>query len=206
MALAEKDLYMKIGRPRNTCVSCGAAIAHAGRHPSVLRRGGGDAADGNEQAEGPHREDYCEPCWQELAERDFVGFWVTRREPPKQRKIETRKERNAAMVAWFEHLRDQNPDEEIRQSLFFLAHLLMKYGVFKWQRTETRDDGSEVIIFRATGSEDEIEITAVDFSDERSVEIKRELDEFLLQYANAQPEEDANTGGRATEDEPESDS
>lgn len=194
MAVVEKDLYLKIGRPTNSCVACGAEIAHAGKHPSVLRQRSetpenleGDSADDL----GPRREDYCAACWQELSEKDFVGFWLAKREPPKVRKIESKKERNAGLLAWFEHLQLQNPDDEIRQSLFFLAHLLMKYGVFKWQRTETADDGSEVIYFKPTGSDDEVSVVAMEFSDERSVEIKRELDAFLLQYANSQPE--ANT-------------
>lgn len=197
MAVAEKDLYLKIGRPHNSCIACGAGIDHAGKHPSVLRRGGAANAEGQVDPDAPRREDYCAECWQELAERDFVGFWVTKREAPKQRKIETKKERNAGLLAWFEHLRGQKPDEETRQSMFFLAHLLMKYGVFKWQRTESDDNGNETIWFKQTGSEDEFEVVAVDFTDERSVEIKRELDEFLLQFANAQPAEDDSAGDAA---------
>ena len=117
-----------------------------------------------------------------------MGFWVTKREPPKQRKIESKKERNAGLVAWFEHLQGLPQDEEIRQSLFFLGHLLMKYGVFKWQRTETDEAGTETIFFRPTGSEEEVSVVATELTDERSVEIKRELDAFLVQFANAQPD------------------
>lgn len=186
MAVAEKDYYLKMGRPHNTCEACSIAITQAGKHPSVLRPAAAPVK-GQQDPDAPRREDYCTACWQELAERDFVGFWVTRREAPKVRKLETRKERNAALVAWFEHLRSQKPDDETRQSIFFLGHLLMKYGVFKWLRTDVADDGSETVIFRQQGSEDEVEVPVVDFTDERSVEIKRELDEFLLQYANAQP-------------------
>lgn len=193
MAVAERDLYLKIGRPHNSCIACGAAIDNAGKHPSILRRGGTAGVEGQQDPDAPRREDYCSSCWQELAERDFVGFWVTRREPPKQRKIESKKERNAGLLAWFEHLRSQTPDEETRQSLFFLAHLLMKYGVFKWQRTGMGPDGNEIVCFKQTASEDEFEVAAVDFTDERSLEIKRELDEFLLQFVNSQPVADHDT-------------
>lgn len=185
MAAAENDLYIKMGRPHNTCEACGTLITQAGKHPSMLRKAGAGAA-GNAGQDGPRREDYCTACWQQLADRDFVGYWVTRREAPKVRKIESRKERNAALVAWFEHLRLQPQHEETRQSQFFLSHLLMKYGVFKWVRTESRPDGSEMVTFRQVGSDDEFLVPVVEFTDERSVEIKRELDEFLLQYANAQ--------------------
>jgi len=206
MAIAEKDLYLKIGRPHNTCIACNAEISHAGKHPSVLRRGGSPAGENNGELpldpDAPRREDYCSDCWQKFSESDFMGFWVTKREPPKQRKIESKKERNAGLVAWFEHLQGLPQDEEIRQSLFFLGHLLMKYGVFKWQRTEKDETGIETIYFRPTGSEEEVSIVATELTDERSVEIKRELDAFLLQYANAQPDPaDAATN---TEDIPDS--
>ncbi len=204
MAAAEKDLYLKIGRPHNTCEACGIAITHAGRHPSILRQAG-PSAKGQSGNDGPRREDYCTACWQELAEQDFVGFWVTRREAPKIRKIESRKERNAALIAWFEHLRLQDPDDEIRQSLFFLGHLLMKYGVFKWLRTYTSDNGIETVVFRQQGSDDEVEVMVVDFTDDRSVEIKRELDEFLLQYANTPPVTDADSKPVAAVDVPDAD-
>src|SRR5690606_37616474 len=107
MAVIEKDLYLKIGRPHNTCVACGTEISHAGKHPSVLRVGGVKPADETELAtdpDAPRREDYCGDCWQKYTERDFMGFWVTKREAPKQRKIESKKERNAGLLAWFEHL------------------------------------------------------------------------------------------------------
>lgn len=202
MAAVQKDLYLKIGRPQNTCVACGATIAHAGKHPSVLRTPAEPvlgAAGGTEQ-EGPRREDYCADCWKELAERDFVGFWLAKREPPKPRKIETRKERNAAVLAWFEHLQRQEPDAEVLQSLYFLAHLLMKYGVLKWQRTDKTTDDDEVVVFRATGTEDDVFVASVELTDERIVEIKRDLDEYLLQYANNKPEADEPVGAEADAD------
>ncbi len=208
MAAVEKDLYLKIGRPTNSCVACGAEIAHAGKHPSILRKAAenAEALDGSKDADdlGPRREDYCSKCWQDLSERDFVGYWLAKREPPKVRKIESKKERNAGLLAWFEHLQSQERDEETRQSLFFLAHLLMKYGVFKWQRTETAEDDSELIFFKATGSEDEVSVATVELSDERSVEIKRELDAFLLQYANLQTEPDPGKDEVPAAAEPES--
>jgi hypothetical protein len=198
MAIVEKDFYLKIGRPHNACEACGAEISHAGKHPSVLRRGTPTAENAGDlvpDSDAPRREDYCAECWQKLAERDFMGFWVTKRQPPKQRKIESKKERNAGLLAWFEHLQSQQQDPEIRQSLYFLAHLLMKYGVFKWQRTDTMPDGDELIYFKQSGSDDEIAVAAADITDERSVEIKRELDAFLLQFANAQPTEETTAPG-----------
>lgn len=191
MAVIEKDMYLKIGRPRNTCAACGTVISHAGKHPSVLRVGGNQPNDGTElplDPNAPHREDYCADCWKKYTERDFMSFWVTKREAPKQRKIESKKERNAGLLAWFEHLQSLPQDLETRQSIYFLAHLLMKYGVFKWQRTETSPEGGEQIFFRQGSAEEEIVVASEELDDERSLEIKKVLDAFLLQYANSQPE------------------
>ena len=207
MLMSDKDLYLKIGRPNNACAVCGSPITHAGKHPSVLLPQGaaepalasgaavdnaGDELPGLPAAEadneGPRRRDYCAECWQKQGEQQYFSYWMARREPPKTRKIETKKERNAGVLAWFDLLRSQKPDDDNLQAQFFLAHLLMKYGVLKWNRTVTELDGSEMIYFRQTGTEDDIPVLAVDLSDEKSVDIKRQLDEYLLQYANTQGE------------------
>lgn len=214
--MAEKDLYLKIGRPNNCCAACGVEIAYAGRHPSVLRTPEDppvmqdDAAEpASSEATGlPRRDDYCAECWAKVGDHDFLGFWVTRREPPKVRKITTRKERNAGVLAWFDHLRSRKPDEETAQALFFLAHLLMKYGALKWLRTE-EGSGEELIVFRQVGSDEEVSVAAVDLTEERSEEIKRELDDFLVQYANSDsslppaPAEDPSADHREAEPESE---
>lgn len=149
----------------------------------------GQGGTGPEPEGGPRREDFCTDCWHQLTEKDYLGYWMARREAPKPRKIESRKERNAGVLAWFSLLRTQEPDDDNLQAQFFLAHLLMKYGVLKWQRTDTDDDGNEIIYFRQTGTDDDLAVLAVDLSDEKSVEIKRQLDEFLEQFANReQPE------------------
>ena len=203
MAAAEKELYLKIGRPHNSCAACGADVAHAGKHPSVLRRGGGTIETEGELSldpDAPRREDYCAECWQRLADDDFMGYWLARREPPKPRKIETKKERNAGLLAWFEHLQGLPSDEETSQSLFFLAHMLMKYGVFKWLRTDKDSEDNETIYFRQTGSEEEIPIRSLELSDDRSVEIKKDLDAFLLQFANAQSSSEESNEAPAVEE------
>ncbi len=215
--MTEKDLYLKIGKPNNTCSDCGQPINFAGKHPSILKSGeetqksprkpgrsdqSEPAADTPDTAEvtsvkaektdsakvepdgGPRREDFCTDCWHQLTEKDYLGYWMARREAPKPRKIESRKERNAGVMAWFGLLRTQQQDDDNLQAQFFLAHLLMKYGVLKWQRTETDDDGNETIYFRQTGTDEDLAVVAVDLSDEKSVEIKRQLDEFLEQFAN----------------------
>src|SRR5215204_572071 len=122
----DKDLYLRIGKPQNVCVRCSAQISDAGKHPSALMEQEPQSGLEGTDQEGPVRQDYCSECWKELAADNFVSFWLARREPPKARKIQNRKERNAALLSYFESLKGKN-DLESCQSLFVLAHLLMKY-------------------------------------------------------------------------------
>ena len=182
MALLDKELYLRIGRPQNYCLRCGDTIATAGKHHSALvDPGKGSSRDAEESV---LRHDYCSTCWKALASTSYVGFWVARREAPKPRQIKTRKERNAALLSYFEILRDrQRNGENQSQSIYFVAHLLMKYSVLKWVSSgQLRPDAPEIIVFRyATGSEELIQIESVELDDSRIAEIKRDMDTFLAQ-------------------------
>ncbi|MGI8907069.1 MAG: hypothetical protein ACR2IE_11330 [Candidatus Sumerlaeaceae bacterium] len=180
MALTDKELYLRIGRPQNACMKCGATIAIAGKHASALLDP--DGPDTAPREDTQLRRDYCSECWQNMGEGHYVGYWMARREAPKPRQIRTRKERNAALLSYFEMLRSRQSleGEDCTQSLFFLAHLLMKYSVFKWARsTPANAEGGERIYFRNTTNDDVVEILSVELQDARLAEIKREVDEYL---------------------------
>lgn len=182
MALAEKELYLRIGRPQNTCMGCGAPISMAGKHPSALLDPEGP--DTAPKADVPLRQDYCATCWNQKTGSHYVGFWMARREEPKPRKLKTRKERNAALVSYFELLKGQ-PGEEAAQAVYVIAHLLMKYGAFKWVRSD-----ADAIVFRNVLADELVNVEPVELEDSRIVEIKRELDAFL-ERAVASAEESA---------------
>jgi hypothetical protein len=180
LALTDKELYLRIGRPQNTCMQCGATIAVAGKHPSALLDP--DGPDTAPREDTPLRRDYCTECWQNLGEGHYVGYWMARREAPKPRKIRTRKERNAALLSYFEMLRNRESleGEDQAQNLYFLAHLLMKYGVFKWVKSTMGESGAEQIFFRNTTNDEVVEIQPVELEDARIAEMKREIDAYLL--------------------------
>ena len=172
----EKEMYLKIGRPQNVCVRCGAPIAQAGKHLSAIS----SSADTDSADTDPVREDFCPGCWQELQDKDYFSFWLARRDPPKPRKIQNRKQRNATLLSYFDYLAGQdNPD--YAQHVFFLAHLLMKYSVLRWLRTEppAAEGAGERIVFRNTVTDDEVAVESVELDDERIAAIKKEIDEYL---------------------------
>ena len=175
-----KELYLKITRPQNVCVKCGAAINQEGHHPSAIFSASTPTATGSEEDEAVLRQDFCPTCWQEVVGTDYYSFWLAKRERPKTRKIQNRKERNTTLLAYFDYLYQQN-DAVNAQHLFFLAHLLMKFSVFKWVRTEpaVTAEGRERVVFRNTVTDDYITIESVTMEEERLVAIKREVDEFL---------------------------
>lgn len=180
----DKQMYLKISRPQNVCVRCGATIAEAGKHPSAIFEAEEKA---KQEDESPLRQDYCSECWGKLNEKEYFSFWMARREKPKVKKIQTRKQRNATLLSYFDFLYQKN-DPEYAQHLFFLAHLLMKFSVFRWLKSEpaTEPDGEERIVFRNTATDDVVTITAVSLDEQRLVEIKREIDEFLARATVAE--------------------
>jgi hypothetical protein len=186
MALTDKELYLRIGRPQNTCVQCGATISFAGKHPSALLDP--DGPDTAPREDAALRRDYCSDCWAKLGDGHYVGYWMARREPPKPRKIRTRKERNAALVSYFEMLKSRQAmeNEDHTQSLYLIAHLLMKYGVFKWVKSTVAGPGSgEQIFFRNTAADEIVEIQSVELEDARIADIKKEIDAYLATAVSA---------------------
>lgn len=138
--------------------------------------------------DGPMRQDYCPACWEKVRQKNYFSFWIARREAPKPRKIKNRKERNAALLAYFDVLVQKN-DSAYAQHLFFLAHLLMKFSVLKWVRSDppTEAGGRERIVFRNTATDDHVTIDSVALEDEAVARIKREIDEYICRNVEAEP-------------------
>ncbi len=185
----DREIYLKISKPRAECILCGAPLAEMGKHPSVLL----PPAEGTDENEGdiPQRQDYCAECWEKCSQHNYVGFWVARREPPRPRKVQNRRERNARLAAYFDYFyHDQNGQHAGR--LFFLAHLLMRYGVLRWLRTEKDPETQrERIVYRHVVADEDVVIESVELSDEELVLYKREVEELLagtLGASEARPE------------------
>lgn len=184
----DRELYLKIGKPQNVCIRCNAPIAEAGKHASALLEPGSQYITTPPTEDGPVRQDYCTDCWRELAADNFVSFWLARRDPPKPRKIQNRKERNAVLVSYFETLKGKS-DTESCQTQFVLAHLLMKYGVFKWVRSETAAaEHEERIFFRNAVSEEIVQIESVELEDFQIARIKHDIDHYLSMGLPVPPE------------------
>jgi hypothetical protein len=185
----DKDLYLRITRPQNVCVKCGAAIAEAGKHLSAIFAAGPpmDAAPDDDD-EGVLRQDFCPACWEEIRGTDYFSFWLARREKPKPRKIQNRKERNTMLLSYFDHLyQEASPDNG--QHLYFLAHLLMKFSVFRWVRNEppAAEGLPGRVVFRNTATDDFVTVEEVVMDEERLVAIKRGVDEFLSRALTEDP-------------------
>ncbi|MFP4379481.1 MAG: hypothetical protein ACLFUS_03175 [Candidatus Sumerlaeia bacterium] len=132
--------------------------------------------------QGYRRLDYCADCWQKIKDQAYFSFWIGKRKqsdlPPKKL---NRAERNMALVALFDSLNEHNGAESnYTPHLFFLAHLLMKYKIFKWKPNEDRKNTTDkVILFSRTDSEEEVRIPDIDMADELIVTIKGEIEEYL---------------------------
>ncbi|MGC8840235.1 MAG: hypothetical protein ACP5QZ_02120 [Candidatus Sumerlaeaceae bacterium] len=174
----DREIFLRITKPQQQCVLCGAALAEGGKHPSVLLPV--EATDADEgEPDIPQRRDYCPSCWQEHTAKDYLGFWITKREAPKPRRVQNRRERNARLAAYFDYFyREGGPIHAAR--LYFLAHLLMRYGVLRWLRTEhDTESQKETIFYRHVINDEEVKVESVELSDEELVALKREVDELL---------------------------
>lgn len=194
----DREAFLKIAKPQPTCVLCGAALVEIGRHPSALVPPEGDATDTEEDL--PRREDYCVRCWEQQTAKQYVGFWITKREPPQPRKVQNRRERNARLAAYFDYFYREDPQTHAPR-LYFLAHLLMRYGVFKWLRTELDPaTGRERVWYRHMINDEELSVEGVELTDEDLVAIKREIDELLAgtlgTEQSSQAEKPENTGSQ----------
>jgi hypothetical protein len=170
----EKDQLLSINRPQKLCMNCNAPLEPIERHPSVLR---------SRNKREFERLDYCPECWQQMKDEAYESFWITKRVIKLRERKLTRKERNAALRALFESLWDRREDEDVGPHLYFLAHLMMKWGSLKWKKSATDPQGRESIVFENPVSGEFLEVTAYEVDDERMQAIHTEIEQFLRQYA-----------------------
>ncbi|MFH0795192.1 MAG: hypothetical protein V2A74_14305 [bacterium] len=172
--MVDKEQYLNLGRPEKNCLLCGASLLEVEKHPSVLSVG---------EAEALMRRDYCQRCWEQLRE-EYFSFWITRREKPKQRVKISKKERNDALLRLFLSLYDDRANNDHLDRLYFLAHLLMKFGVLKWKSHIALNNGAPALLFEQPQTGLDFEIPQVEVSDERLSAIKGELEAYLSERHN----------------------
>lgn len=172
----EKDTLLSINRPQKLCMNCNAPLDVIERHPSILKTAGKGKFE---------RCDYCPDCWQQMKDEVYESFWITKR-VPKQLKIRklSRRERSTALRALFESLWDRRESEDVGPHIFFLAHLLLKWGGIKWKENTVDPNGNEVVVFEEQATGERLELPVVEVSDERMNLIKDEIEQFMRQYAS----------------------
>jgi len=172
----EKEQYLNIGRPNKTCLLCGASLADEGKHPSILTKWENEAI----------RKDFCSRCWEKLGQKDYFSYWITRRLKPGPNRRLSRKERNDLLLRLFETLHARGEEHEV-YTLYFLAHLLMRYKVFKWKGAVTEETGdpdvkSTYLVFENRKTGEEIRIPDQDLDGEKIAETKKEIDAYLSEH------------------------
>lgn len=128
------------------------------------------------------RADYCESCWNKMKEEAWFSFWIGKRttsDLPKKRLNRT--ERNLALVALFDSLSDRiDGENDFTPHLFFIAHLLMKFKIFKWHPSEENPQTGETTLrFSRSDSEDEVRISDMEMPPEMIVKVKEEIESYL---------------------------
>jgi hypothetical protein len=172
----EKDKYLNISRPNKNCLLCGGSLVEIQKHPSILV---------DSQEEMALRKDFCHKCWDQINNKDYFSYWITRRIAPDPKRKFSKKERDALLLRLFESLY-QKTDEKSIYILFYLAHLLMRYKVFAWKGSRITPEDSETqtpekttLIFENKLTGEEIQIPDQDLDGEKIAESKKEIDGYL---------------------------
>lgn len=128
------------------------------------------------------RKDYCPDCWNQLKDQAYFSYWIGKRTPSllPARKL-NKTERNVALAALFDSLSDHNQEEaDFTPHLFFLAHLLMKFKIFKWMPSITHPQTGEAMLrFLKTQTSEEVLLRDVDMPDEMVTRIKEEVESYV---------------------------
>jgi hypothetical protein len=170
----DKEHILALERPQTHCAECNAPLSELDRHPTRLIVRGGE----------PRRADFCPDCWEFAKEEAYDSYWITRRVKKEKRAPRlSRREKAVAVRALFESLWEKREAEEVEAHIYFLAHLLLKWGGLKWKGTEVDAEGREIVVFENPITGDPIEIRSVDASEEAIAEIRDRIEAFLREYA-----------------------
>ena len=178
----EKDQLLSLDRPKTTCAECGVSLEEMDRNPTRLRFKEGELK----------RADFCPDCWEFCKNEAYESFWVTRRiKKDKTHRKLSRREKAVAARALFESLWERRDQEDVEVHLYFLSHLLLRWGGLKWVSSEKDDSGRETIIFENPTTGDPLEIHSTDAPEEQIAEIRDGIDKFLREFTAEDNEEEA---------------
>lgn len=177
--MLDKETILTLERPQPACSECGAPLDEFEKHPTGLR-----------VAQAEHkRRDFCPECWQFAKNDAFDSYWITKRvKKEKPTPKLSRREKAVATRALFEKLWDERDREDVDVHLYFLSHLLLRWGGLKWKASDSDEQGREVIVFENPVTGDTIEIRSVTASEAEILEVKDRIEAFLREYA---PDEEA---------------
>lgn len=162
------DNIYKITKAVNNCLKCGSSIKETDRHPSMLV----------ESEDEILRKDYCANCWSEVIKDKMFSFWISKRYKPPEDKRLIKKTRNENLINLFYTFADKDKDY-FKFHLYVLAHLLMKYKVFLWDKETIDNEGKGFLNFKDTLNATDISISDIDEESEDLVKANKEVEDLL---------------------------
>lgn len=144
-----------------------------------------EAAAENDEENLFERRDYCPKCWQELKDAAYFSFWIGHRSAASDLPAQklNKAERNIALAALFDSLAEREEEEtDFSPHLFFLAHLLMKFKIFKWLPSGPHPEtGESMLRFLKVQTGEEVFIRDIEMPDEMVGKIKEEVEAYLTE-------------------------
>ncbi len=205
--MLQKSDYLRIGKRQAICVKCEKSLTEIDRHPTVLIECDSENSNADqvpvpvdektdikskeknnqptteeETTAGFQRMDYCEDCWKQYTDNAYFSYWMGKRRDEDLPPIKwNRAARNLALAALFDSLSERKDDgNDYTPHQFFLAHLLMKYKVFRWKPSiEDPETGENMLCFKREGTDEQVLVPNIEMPDELIVKIKNEVEEYL---------------------------
>ena len=155
----------QVERPAGRCGVCGRVIEPGDRYVAALRA----------TAEGFERVDADESCWEQVEKQDLIGDW--RAVMPEANERPKRFVDDPLLLEMFHRLADAEDPARLNFR-FVLGLLLMRKRLLTYQ-TSRAENGREVWVMKARGSDEPSEMVNPDLTDEQVSEVTRQLGEVL---------------------------
>ena len=158
-----------ITKTAGRCVACERELAPGQELMATVR----------EVDEELHREDYCLVCWEANPKDDspdLLGLWKTRVPAAKEKKkllIE-----DALLVNFFHRLEGVDAPGRVNFR-FVLALVLMRKKLLVYDRSEKRDDGTEIWTMHLKGNETKYAVVDPHMDEDKIAEVGRQLGEIM---------------------------
>ena len=158
-----------VSKTAGVCCGCGRELSPGEAFVATL-------SEGEEEL---HREDFCPPCWQKVAEErqsQTLGVWHSRIPAPEEKKklfVD-----DEMLVQFFERL-DGSEEAAKINFRFVLTLVLMRKKLLIYERGEKNEDGQDAWTMRLKGTDRTFRVIDPHMDEEKIAQVSGQLSSIL---------------------------